>query len=55
MGIRFADVWPIIETVLAPIMVIAGVAGGIMIIGGVTWFGVVLVFERLGEVLRGER
>lgn len=50
----FAEVLPAIECVLAPIAVIVGVVAGTILIGGIAWFGVVLVFERMGEVLRGE-
>lgn len=46
----FADVWPAIECVLAPIMVIVGVAAGSVIIICAAWFGVV----RLFEWMRGE-
>ena len=50
----FADVCPIVEKVLAPIMVIAGVFGGAIVIGALTCFGIILLFRRMGEVLRGE-
>lgn len=46
----FAEVWPAVECVLAPIAVIVGVAAGSIMLVGAAWFGLVRFFDWM----RGE-